>query len=69
MDTLYYTSLTLNVYFSPMFVHDSLICSSCSSPVSGTDPDKGSKDTASLLVCTRKKNFCLGIADFLWVTS
>jgi len=29
---------------------------------------KGSKDTANLLVCT-KKNFWLGDADFLWVTS
>jgi len=29
---------------------------------------KGSNGSASLLVCTRK-NFWLGVADFLWVTS
>jgi len=40
-----------------------------SAPVWVTDLVKASKDTASLLVCTRKKIFCLGGADFLWVTS
>jgi len=34
-------------------------------PVCSTDPVKVSKDAASLLVCTRKKFFCLGIAGFL----
>jgi len=29
----------------------------------------GSNGSASLVDCTRKKNFCLGGADFLWVTS
>jgi len=37
--------------------------------VCSTGPVKVSKDAASLLVCTRKKNFCLGDAGFLWVTS
>jgi len=36
-----------------------------SAPVWVTDLVKASKDTASLLVCTRKKIFCLGGADFL----
>jgi len=36
---------------------------------SGRELFKGSKDAASLLVCTRKKNFGLGNVDFLWVTS
>jgi len=36
-----------------------------SGPVSATDPVKGSKNKASLLVCTRKKNFLLGVTDFL----
>jgi len=30
---------------------------------------KGSNGLASLLVCTWKKNFWLGVADCLWVTS
>jgi len=30
---------------------------------------KGSNRSASLLVCTRKKIFWLGVVDFLWVTS
>ena len=30
---------------------------------------KGSNRSASLLVCTRKKFFWLGVAHFLWVTS
>jgi len=34
-----------------------------------TDVVKASKDTASLLFCTRKKIFCLGRVGFLWVTS
>jgi len=34
-----------------------------------TDLVEVSKDAASLLVCTRKKIFCLGGAGFLWVTS
>ena len=29
----------------------------------------GSNGSASLVDCTRKKNFCLGCAGFLWVTS
>jgi len=40
-----------------------------SGPVCSTDPVKVSKDTASLLVYTRKRCFCLGDAGFLWVTS
>jgi len=32
-----------------------------SGPVCSTDPVKVSKDAASLLVCTRKKIFCLGV--------
>ena len=36
-----------------------------SSPVCSTDPVKVSKDATSLLVCTRKKFFCLGDAGFL----
>ena len=35
-----------------------------SGPVCSTDPVKVSKDAASLLVCTRKKIFCLGAAGF-----
>ena len=35
------------------------LCRNFSSPISSTDPVKGSKDTTSLLVCTRK-NFLLG---------
>jgi len=31
-------------------------CRNLSGPVSATDPVKGSKDSASLVVCTRKKN-------------
>jgi len=31
-----------------------------SAPVQATDLVKASKDTASLLVCTRKKIFCFG---------
>jgi len=38
-------------------------------PVCSTDLVKVSKDATSLLVCTRKKLFCLGSAVFLWVTS
>jgi len=30
---------------------------------------KDSNGSASLLVCTRKKIFWLGVMDFLWVTS
>jgi len=30
-----------------------------SGPVSATDPVKSSKDSASLVVCTRKNNICL----------
>jgi len=40
-----------------------------SSPVCSADLVKGSKDAASLLVCTRKIFFCFGGAGFLWVTS
>jgi len=32
---------------------------------SGRELFKGSKDTASLLVCTEKRNFFLGVANFL----
>jgi len=40
----------------------------CSSGAeSGRELFKGSKDAASLLVCTRQKIFWLGV--FLWVTS
>ena len=39
-----------------------------SGPVCSTDLVKVSKDAANLLVCTRKKNFCLGSAGFSWVT-
>ena len=35
-----------------------------SGPVCSTDPVKDSKDVASLLVCIRKKIFCLGDAGF-----
>jgi len=35
----------------------------------GKDPVKSSKDSASLVVCTRKKFFCLGRGDVLQVTS
>jgi len=38
-------------------------------PASTTNPVKSSKDPASLVACTRKKNFWLGSADFWWVTS
>jgi len=34
-----------------------------------TDPVKGSKDSARLVVCTWKKFFWLGCEGFLWVTS
>jgi len=40
-----------------------------SAPVWVTDLVEASKDAASLLVCTRKKFFCLGGSGFLWVTS
>jgi len=33
-------------------------------PVSITDPVKGSKEAASLLACTQKKNFCLWMQIF-----
>jgi len=33
-----------------------------------TDMVEVSKDVTSLLVCTRKKIFCLGVVGFLWVT-
>jgi len=46
-----------------MASHGNFSGSACS-----TDPVKVSKDAASLLVCTRKKIFCLG-AGILWVTS
>jgi len=36
---------------------------------SGRELFKGSKDSASLLVCTQKNFFWLGSTDFLWVTS
>ena len=36
-----------------------------SGPVCSADPVKVSKDAASLLVCTRKKIFCLGGAFFV----
>jgi len=35
-----------------------------SGPVCSTDLVKVSKDTASLLVCTQKKMFCLGVRVF-----
>ena len=38
-------------------------------PVQVMDLVKASNDVASLVVCTRKKNFWLGVAGFLWVTS
>jgi len=38
-------------------------------PVRITDLVEASKDAASLVVCTRKKIFCLGDAVFLQVTS
>jgi len=40
-----------------------------SAPVQVADLVEVSKDTASLVVCTREKNFWLGGAGFLWVTS
>jgi len=40
-------------------------CGNFSGLGSATDLVKGSKDAASLLVCTRKNIFCLGITDFL----
>jgi len=36
-----------------------------SGPVSATDPVKGSKDAASLLVCTRKKIFAWAVGFFV----
>jgi len=36
-----------------------------SGPVSATDLVKSSKDLASLVVCTLKNFFWLGVADFL----
>jgi len=36
-----------------------------SGPVCSTDPVKVSKDAARLLVCTRKKCFCLGCVFFV----
>jgi len=36
-----------------------------SAPIRDTDLVEVSKDAASLLVCTRKKIFCLGVAGFL----
>jgi len=36
-----------------------------SGPVSTTDPIQSSKDSASLVVCTQKKFFWLGVADYL----
>jgi len=44
-------------------------CGNISTPVGVTDLIEVSKDTASLVVCTRKKIICLGPAGFLWVTS
>jgi len=35
-----------------------------SAPIRVTDLVEASKDAASLLVCTRKQNFCLGVAGF-----
>jgi len=40
------------------------LCGNFSDLVSATDPVKGSKDMASLLVCTRKKSFLLGGCRF-----
>jgi len=40
-----------------------------SGPVCSTDLVEVSKHAASLLVCTRRKIFCLGGTGFLWVTS
>jgi len=45
------------------------LCGNFSGLVSATDLVKSAKDSASLVVCTRKKIFWLGVADFLWVTS
>jgi len=36
-----------------------------SGPVSATDSVKGSKDLTILVLCTKKKTFWLGSADFL----
>jgi len=36
---------------------------------SGRELFRGSKDVASLLACTRKNFFWLGMADVLWVMS
>ena len=45
------------------------LCENFSSPVSATDLIKGSKDAASLLVCTRKKIFawelCIFVSDVI----
>jgi len=38
-----------------------------SAPVEVTDLVEALEDATSLLVCTRKKFFCLGCAGFLWV--
>jgi len=40
------------------------LCGNFSGSVCSTDPVKVSKDAASLLVCTRKKFFCLGVRVF-----
>ena len=39
------------------------LCGNFSCPVSAIDPVKGSKDSASLVVCTQKK-FLVGVEDF-----
>jgi len=45
--------------------HDVALRGNFSGSVSITDPVKGLKDMASLLVLHSKKNFCLGNAEFL----
>jgi len=45
------------------------LCGNISAPVRVIELVEVSKDAASLLVCTRKKFFCLGGAGFLSVMS
>jgi len=40
------------------------LCGNFSGPVYATDPVKVSKDTASLVACTRQKNFLVGGCRF-----
>jgi len=58
------TRLVLGIFAKNTKTHVALH-GSFSGLVSATNPVKSSKDPASLQVCTRKKFFWLGGADFL----